>query len=146
MVRYAIVVLILLAGFAAGWSGKGISDDKQPPQKSFADRALLAAKHPDKQIHVREGMTPGELTRRISKGLPTLERNPEAFIPAYAYCQFVMQDGQPIPAEIDYTIKIPTQHGTMELKGKTWTNEKGWFGLLVPDGVDADIKVTRIQQ
>lgn len=110
-------------------------------QKSFAAGALKAASVKEKKIRIREGSTSEEITRRLAMDAPTLDRNPEYFLPARLFAQTLLRGDKPMPATITYQWTVKTNQGPMEVSGTTETDETGFFAILIPDGLEVKINI-----
>lgn len=128
---------LFLGACAGNWSAQPKPKVQRPP--SMADRTKLCMSKPMKEIKVEEQTTKEELTEKIAANLPKLDEHPERFIPCFAYANFVKQDGQPIQCAVHYRFTIKTNMGPMEFSGVTQTNPDGFYAILLPESVDAEI-------
>lgn len=134
--------LCLLLGACIGKASKVTPTPTTQP--TTAAQTKLCMTKPQKNIRIDEHTTKQEIVEQISANLPKLKDHPEQFIPCYAFAHFVRDEsGNAVRCAVHYRFSIPTNMGPMEFSGVTQTNEQGFYAIMLPDGINAEITLDK---
>ncbi len=140
-----IVVLCLIAFVGIWYVQTPVqADENVDARKAQADKINALMEVRQKVIHIGGG-TAEDIGKQLASDLPEISTNPEQFVPCYVHACILIEEheGRRIPLSntpVHYSCDIPTAQGIVRLQGTIYTDDNGFYALLIPDGLQMKLQ------